>query len=53
VLEWIEPLFRDFFEYNNDNQNLLIKKVFGLYEDFEIEFKIIFEEVDEKRIAER
>ena len=27
--------------------------MFGLYEDFEIKFKAIFEEVDEKRAAKR
>ena len=42
----MKPLFRDFFKYNNDDQNLLIKKVFGLYEEFEIEFKIMFGEID-------
>ncbi len=52
-MEWIEPLLRDFFEYNNNDQNLLIKKVFRLYKNFEIEFKIVFGEVNEKRAVER
>ena len=53
MLEQMEPLLRDFFEYNNDNQNLLTKKMFSLYEDFEAEFKVVFGEVDKKRAVER
>ncbi len=53
TLEWIEPLFRDFFEYNNDDQNPLTRKVFNLYKDFEVKFKIVFGEMDKKRAAKR
>ncbi len=53
VLEWIESLLRDFFEYNNSDQNLLIRKVFGFYEDFEVELKAVFGKMDEKRAVER
>jgi len=49
----MESLLRGFFEYDNDDQNLLIRKVFGLYKDFETEFKTIFGKVDEKRVIER
>jgi len=49
----MEPLLRDFFEYNNNDQNPLIRKVFGSYEDFEAEFKAVFGEVDEKRAVEK
>ncbi len=42
-----------FFEYNNNDQNPLIRKVFGSYEDFETEFKIVFGKVDEKKAAEK
>ena len=52
-MEWIESLFRGFFEYDNNDQNLLIKKVFGLYKDFEIEFKAVFGEIDKKRAVKR
>ncbi len=52
-MEWMESLLRGFFEYDNDDQNLLIRKVFGLYKDFETEFKTIFGKVDEKRVIER
>ncbi len=50
TLDWIELLLRDFFEYNNDDQNLLIKKMFGLYEGFKVEFKVVFGEVDKKKL---
>ncbi len=53
ALEWMELLLRDFFEYDNDDQDPLIRKVFGSYEDFEIEFRTVFGEVDERRIVER
>jgi len=53
VLEWIEPLLRDFFEYNNNDRNLLIRKMFDSYEDFEIEFKAVFEEVDKKKATKK
>ncbi len=46
----MEPLLRDFLEYDNNDQNLLIRKIFGLYEDFEVEFKVVFGEVDEKEL---
>jgi len=49
----MEPLLWDFLEYDNNDQNLLIRKIFGLYEDFEVEFKVVFGEVDEKRTMER
>ncbi len=53
MLDWIKPLLRNFFEYNNNDQNLLIKKMFGTYEDFKVEFKVVFGEVDKKRVVER
>ncbi len=49
----MEFLLRDFFENDNNDRNLLIKRVFGLYEEFEAEFKAVFGEMDEKRIVER
>ncbi len=49
----MELLLQDFFEYDNNDQNLLTKKIFGLYEDFEIEFKAIFGKKDDKRTIER
>ncbi len=49
----MEPLFRDFFKYNNDDQNPLTKKMFGSYEDFETEFKAIFGEINKKRVIKR
>ncbi|SRR6266566_5149507 len=49
----MEPLLRDFFEYNNNDQSLLIRKIFSSYKDFEIEFKVVFGEMDEKRATER
>ncbi len=49
----MKSLLRNFFEYNNNDQNLLTKKVFGSYKDFEIELKAIFGKVDKKRAVKR
>ncbi len=49
----MEPLFQDFFEYNNNDQNPLTRKVFGSYKDFEVEFKAVFRKVDEKKAIKR
>ncbi len=52
ILKWAEPLLRDFFKNDSDNQQELIQRIFGLYNDFEIEFKASFEDFNEKRTAE-
>jgi len=49
----MEPLLRDFFENDNNDRNLLTKKIFGSYEEFKAEFKAVFGEVDKKRVVER
>jgi len=49
----MEPLLRDFFEHDNNDQNLLTRKIFSSYKDFEVEFKVVFKKVDEKKIAKR
>ncbi len=53
MLKQMESLFRNFFEYNNNDQNLLIKKVFGSYKDFEIELKAVFGKMNKKRAVKR
>ncbi len=49
----MEPLLRDFFKNDNNNQSIFIRKVFGSYKDFEKELNIVFGEVDEKRITKK
>ena len=51
-MKWAEPLLRDFFKNDSDNQQEFIQRIFGLYDDFEVEFKISFGDFDEKRMAE-
>jgi len=49
----MEPLLRDFFEHDNNDQNPLIKRIFGSYEDFETKLKTVFGEINKKRTTEK
>ncbi len=53
TLKWIEPLFRDFFEYNNNNQNPLTRKMFGSYKNFEVKLKTVFKKINKKKAVKK
>ena len=53
ALIWFEPVIRDYIEYDEDEWNDYITKLYNDYSEFKKALKRTFGDLDEERAAER